>query len=105
MALRAARAFKLDLAGIDLLMPDISVPWYEKGAAICEVNAKPELGTTAPLLSAPILKELLRGNGRVPVTLVFGDGPDLSASRGIAKSFRKGGKSVGYFDGHRVYHR
>ncbi|MGI6096962.1 MAG: cyanophycin synthetase [Dethiobacteria bacterium] len=40
LALRAAQAIGLDLAGIDIVTPDISIPMGEKGAVI-EVNAAP----------------------------------------------------------------
>lgn len=41
LALRAARIIGLDLAGVDLICPDISRSWQEVGGAICEVNAQP----------------------------------------------------------------
>ena len=37
----AAGVVGLDIAGIDVLTPDISVPFRENGAAIIEVNAAP----------------------------------------------------------------
>ncbi len=41
LAQRAARIVGLDIAGIDLLCPDISRSWRQTGGAICEVNAQP----------------------------------------------------------------
>lgn len=73
LAARAADALRLDLAGIDLLIPDVAVSWLESGAAICEVNGQPNLGqTTAAHLYAPLLKRLVPGAGRVPVIYVLG---------------------------------
>ena len=43
LAERAARVVGLDIAGIDLLCPDISRSWREVGGAICEINAQPGL--------------------------------------------------------------
>jgi len=72
---RAASVLRLDLAGVDLLMPDISRSWRETGAGICEVNAQPQLsGATAPHMYAQILREIVPGKGRVPVVLVLTDG-------------------------------
>lgn len=74
LAVRAADALRMDLTGIDLLIPDIRVSWRESGAAICEINAQPTIGTfTAGHLYAEILQHLLQGNGRIPLILVAGD--------------------------------
>ncbi len=43
LAVRAARALGLDIAGVDILTPDISVPLWENGGAVVEVNAGPGL--------------------------------------------------------------
>jgi len=73
LAERAAEALRLDLAGIDLLIPDIAISWRGTGAFICEVNGQPNLGqTTAAHLYAPILKQLVPGSGRVPTFVIFG---------------------------------
>ena len=44
LAIRAAAALRLDLAGVDLLIPDIGQSWKLGGAAVCEVNSQPNLG-------------------------------------------------------------
>lgn len=43
MAERAAMQFGLKLGGIDYLTDDISMPFWESGGAICEVNARPAI--------------------------------------------------------------
>lgn len=43
LAERAARLIGLDLAGVDLLTPDIGRSWREVGGVICEVNVQPAL--------------------------------------------------------------
>lgn len=73
LAVRAAEALRLDLAGIDLLIPDVATSWRETKAAICEVNGQPNLGqTTAAHLYAPILQQLVPGSGRVATVLIVG---------------------------------
>ncbi|WHH57384.1 cyanophycin synthetase [Petroclostridium sp. X23] len=41
MAMKAAQVIGLDVAGIDMITPDISVPLYKNGGAVIEVNAAP----------------------------------------------------------------
>jgi cyanophycin synthetase len=45
---RVARLLNLDIAGIDLICPDISRPIAETGGVVCEVNAQPQVGITFP---------------------------------------------------------
>ncbi len=69
LARRVARVLRLDVAGIDLLMPDIRRSWMESGAGICEVNAQPQMFTT---MHAPMLQALMRGTqGRIPVVVIL----------------------------------
>lgn len=74
LAERAARALRLDIAGVDLLIPDITRSWREVGAAICEVNAQPDLGATTALhLYGQVLQARLPSdNGRIPIVAVVG---------------------------------
>lgn len=70
LALRAASALRLDVAGVDLLISDIERSWLEVGAAICEVNAQPQMFST---MHAPMLARLLDGgDGRIPTVVVLG---------------------------------
>jgi len=69
LATRAARLLHLDIAGIDLLMPDIRHSWLSSGAVICEVNAQPQLSSHLP---AYLLTRLVEKNGRIPAILVLG---------------------------------
>lgn len=73
LAIRSAEALRLDLAGIDVLMPDITRSWFEVGATICEVNGQPYLGRNSSAhLYAEILTALVPGSGRVPTVVVVG---------------------------------
>ncbi len=72
LALRASRVLRLDLAGVDLLIPDISRSWKESGAAICEVNAQPQISRD---LLRPLLLRLLPSGGRIPVVAMVGRMP------------------------------
>jgi cyanophycin synthetase len=71
LAERAAGFLGLDLAGIDLLIEDISRSWQEIGGMICEVNAQPQIGLgTSPKIYHEILNELLPVESRIPAILV-----------------------------------
>ena len=75
LAVRAARELSLDLAGVDLILPDIGVSWRESGGGICEINACPEIGGTTSLHLYPeILGKLVPGDGHVPVIAMMGAG-------------------------------
>jgi cyanophycin synthetase len=85
LAVRAAHLLRLDMAGIDLLIPDIRRSWLETGALICEVNAQPALGQlTAAHLYVPILRELVPGNGRIPIAVVVGAADPDALGRAVA---------------------
>lgn len=96
LAIRAAQALRLDMAGIDLLIPDISQSWHTSGAALCEVNAQPQLGfTTGPHLYGDILSHRLMGNGRIPVVVILGeDGQTLTLN--LAADLHAQGFCVGW---------
>lgn len=65
---RAARLLRLDLAGVDFLIPDIGCSWRDGSAGICEVNTQPQM---PPDLPARILGHILPAAGRIPVILVL----------------------------------
>jgi len=67
----AAKLLRLDLAGIDFIMPDISQSYLTTGGALIEVNAQPQLGMiTAAHMYPQILDSLLPHKGRIPVIMV-----------------------------------
>jgi hypothetical protein len=65
LALKATAALRLDVAGVDLLLPDIARSYQETGGVICEVNAKPQF--SSGLAHRDILQQLLPHQGRIPV--------------------------------------
>ena len=91
MAVRAARAIGLDIAGIDLVARDIDRSPREQGAAVCEVNAGPQLmiharpsqGPGQPVAEAIVEHLFSTGApGRIPIVAILGTG--LSANPGAA---------------------
>lgn len=102
LAERAARLLRLDLAGVDLLLPDIGRPWHETGGVVCEVNAQPQIGaTTGPHLYGEILQGLLEASGRVPTLVLMGAEDGLLAE--VVAGLRARGLSVGWADGSGVH--
>jgi cyanophycin synthetase len=71
LAVRAADALLLDIAGIDLILADIKRSWMDQTALICEVNAQPQ--TDAQTIES-LLASSLPDNGRIPVTVVLTPG-------------------------------
>jgi cyanophycin synthetase len=81
---QVAKLLRLDIVGIDLLIPDHLRSWCEGGAAICEVNAQPQMGLTYPEIYENLFNAFLDGQGRIPVGLVLTDNP------GSAGAIREG---------------
>lgn len=72
LAVRASQAIRLDLCGVDMILPDITRSWHETGAVIIELNAQPQIGWShGPEAYADILTMLIAGNGRIPLYLVI----------------------------------
>ena len=71
LCLRAARILDLDIAGVDLIIPDTTRSWLEVGALICEVNAIPQIGYNFGI--EPIMLDLFKSGSRIPVTLAVVD--------------------------------
>lgn len=83
LAVRAARTLSLDLAGIDLIMPDLAKPWHETGAVICEINAQPQIGfRDTPDIYVDILREMIDGDGGIPCHLLVVENAELPALLG-----------------------
>lgn len=92
LAVRAARVLRVDLAGVDLLIPDIRRSWLETGAAICEVNAQPQL---SPHLPGVILDQLVTQQGRIPVIVILGTPSLEPTGRALADALARAGLVAG----------
>jgi cyanophycin synthetase len=108
----AADAVGLDIAGIDVITPDISVPFRENGAVIIEVNAAPGIRMhthptegTSRNVGAPIIDMLypLGAEATIPVIAVTGTNGKTTTTRLIAHLFRHTGKTVGFTTTDGVY--
>lgn len=83
IAFRAADLFHLDVAGIDIISPDISKPWHENGAVINEVNFSPLLGgSVISKKYIPVfLRRYIQGDGRIPVDVMVGGKAAMDKAR------------------------
>jgi cyanophycin synthetase len=100
----AARVVGLDIAGIDMIVPDIAVPVREQGGAIVEVNAAPGFRMhTHPsdgepqYVARPVIELLFpRGSdARIPIVSVTGTNGKTTVVRMIAHILKLMGRRVG----------
>ena len=101
----AAGVIGLDIAGIDVLTPDISVPFRENNSVIIEVNAGPGIRMhTHPSegrsrnVAAPIIDMLYPPgvDATIPVIAVTGTNGKTTTTRLIAHLFRVSENVVGF---------
>jgi cyanophycin synthetase len=116
MAIRAARAIGLDVAGIDFLTEDISASYTRTGGAICEVNAAPGFrmhvspSEGKPRDAAGPVMDMLFPPGapsRIPIASITGTNGKSTTARMAAHILKLAGNCVGlattdgvYIDGH-----
>lgn len=118
IARRAALALGLDVAGVDLLAPDIRRSVRDTGGGVVEVNAAPGLRMhlspsegEARDVARPIVEMMFpRGvRSRIPVIAVTGTNGKSTVGRMIAHVLQAEGRTVGltntsgvYVDGERI---
>jgi cyanophycin synthetase len=104
MAVRAARAFDMDIAGIDFITTDISRSWREVGGAICEIGSRPgfllhmapDEGTPRDV-AQPVIDMLVPPGtqGRIPIAVVAGMRGRGRTSTSLAHFLTLAGYKVG----------
>jgi cyanophycin synthetase len=105
LAERVAKIIGLDIAGIDVVTPDISKPLREVDGVVVEVNAAPGFRMhAAPSqglprnIAAPVLDMLFSANtsSRIPIIAITGTNGKTTTTRLMAHIYRQTGKVVGY---------
>jgi len=86
LAISASRLFGLDIAGIDLIIPEIKISWLESEAIICDINSQPQ---TDPDTIKYILRSLFKEQGRIPFHLIIVDDKKLTTYETKALNFAK----------------
>lgn len=118
IAEQAALVIGLDVAGIDMIARDITLPLKDQGGAICEVNAGPGFRMhTHPTeghprdVARPVLELLFPDNtpSRIPIVAVTGTNGKTTTCRMIAHILKMSGRRVGltttdgiYIDGTQI---
>ena len=103
-AVEAAQVIGLDIAGVDVIAADISIPLEEQGGVIVEVNAapglrmhlEPSVGISRPVGEA-IIATLFpdQQDGRIPIAAVTGTNGKTTTTRFLAHILRGQGLRVG----------
>ncbi len=118
MAMRAANAIGLDVAGVDFITPDVTRSYRDVGGAICEINAAPGFRMhVAPTegqprdVAGPVMDMLFRDGtpARIPIAAITGTNGKTTTARMVAHILKMSGATVGltttdgvYVDGERT---
>ncbi|MHA2502702.1 MAG: Mur ligase family protein, partial [Candidatus Kariarchaeaceae archaeon] len=103
LAERAVKTIGLDIAGVDIMAPDITTPIKNNGGVIIEVNAGPGFRMhleptegTPRNVAKPVVDMLFpEGDGRIPLIAVTGTNGKTTVSRWIAHILKFSGRKVG----------
>lgn len=91
LALQVVRIFRLDIAGVDLIIPDVKASWKCCGGIICEVNAQPQIGIRdTPMIYREIMASMVQAADPVELhLLVVPEGMESGVLHGQAHLFAK----------------
>lgn len=112
MCERIARIIGLDICGIDIMCPDLSVPVAESGGAVLEVNAAPgfrmHLEPTVGIprnVAEPVIDMLYPPgiSARIPIIAITGTNGKTTTTRLMAHLCKQVGHKVGYTTTDGVY--
>lgn len=99
---RAAAALGLNVAGVDLIVPDITRSWKEVGGGICEINACPGMrphwiSNPKRDVVGPIFDTVYKKgeNGRIPTAMITGSNGKTTTTRMLDHILRAAGHVVG----------
>ncbi|MCC7273681.1 MAG: hypothetical protein IT561_13500 [Alphaproteobacteria bacterium] len=102
LACQATRLLGLDVAGVDLIVPDIARSCLGTGGGICEINRYPSLLTHlaapgAPDVVAAYLDHALEGGGRrrIPIAVVVGGDAADAVADAVGGTLEAQGLGVG----------
>ncbi len=105
LAVRAAQAIGIDIAGIDVVAVDIARPIAETGGAVVEVNAAPGIRMHLyPSIGTPrnVAKDIVEllfptlESCKFPIVSVTGTNGKTTVVRMVAHALEQSGLSVGY---------
>jgi len=112
IARRAARVIGLDIAGIDIISPDISQSLRETGGGIVEVNAgpgfrmhlQPSEGTPRNV-ARPVIEMLFPPNtpSRIPIVAITGTNGKTTTARMVAHMLKLHGQRTGLTTSDGIY--